>query len=248
MSNDLGWFFDNLISKSAEHSLKKLNKPLTDEQANLVVSVFNNIEMGSPDKEEIEELEKLGVPRALVVFGGFFMGQPVPVNDIELRTEMLGESGLILYYREAEEEDYSNLPPSIRPQPAEEVILGYNDYLEEKIYLADFHEITSAGLFGGMYAFLMSDAGRKALQQMISNVKGEEGEEEDSNVIADPTLDSFSFLSLPEKKRTFLTYYHWVVHLHEGRQVQLVDKLDALRFEVSMRRQFLSEDEKNGKP
>jgi hypothetical protein len=109
--------------------------------------------------------------------------------------------------------------------------------------------LTTKGLFGKLHAHVCRYA---FAEMLVEKLKAEDYPEEKIEEFralvkevddftahgADPMMDEFSFLNLPQEARTLLRFINWCVNFNESRKYSFTEKEEQIRFEVDMRRQF----------
>ena len=242
--------FDGLISKHAQIQVLGLHQPLDGNQAADVVDWFRKLKEGNPKDLSVLQSACNCITPNLIMYMSVLLGTPIQLEDPEVQVEDLG-IGAVLTFQEHDDSDYSRLPEWMRPEAKEPDVVAYHDYVEERVYLLDPYQIAQKGLFGATHGWLSSLAMKSTMTEAVRDIterKGEEVPEDLENTLdfipdlpdltADPTMDDYQFMNLPEGQRTMLTYMNWMVQFNEARKYEISEKSSDIKFQIDMRRQF----------
>lgn len=235
--------FQRLVTNQAKKVIDKLSKPLNDSDAGRMVDLFIHLSEGAVDYDTINyfRMKDSEIPLSMLQFSAFLDGSLTTLKDDknEVEVKQVGSMGLIFVFREKLNESYDKLPEWMRPKKEPEgTILGYHDFKESRVYLAPGYEICNHGLFGGLYYHCISSAFVDAVRRLKKHLNHEDSEES----IDKHNMDVNTFMDLPADQRTILTYFTFGIMVNADRNYNICERIDDVRFEVHMRKQFLKEE------
>jgi hypothetical protein len=237
---DLNEAYMKLIDHSAEKEIEALDKPLDPVTSEELMALFEQIQNGkgaSPRALAYFEDKGVFIPKPLLMWIGFLWGRNLDLIDNEVEVEDI-HIGLIFKYKiPFSEERYKRLPPEMRPQPPEPDVVAFHDTIMERIYLAPLDNLAARGRFGALYAWTCNKAAMRMKEETLQEAHGIEA-------TIHPALNSKSFLSLPDKDRTLVTFFNWCIqfHINIRGKYQLCDRLDEVKFQLELSRQFSNWD------
>jgi hypothetical protein len=230
-----GSFFDMFVNKKADKDMDSLDAAdILDPSRRFALEKFFKDLVERGDEMELNEVEKLWkmdipLPTTLVIYAGFLRGVAVPMHDVELKAQKLGDGSIVLY------EDGK--------------IFGFHDAMEGTVYLPNFHEDMRT-VYNVMFGQSSSGAGRfRAIFRRIVSVLHDLAEKaEDSKITIGDNAPEQEEDKDDETKPSALREV--LFHMHQGLELDMsIDKKrEDIEFLVEMRRNFMStfESDKDG--
>lgn len=241
--------YHQVVSSYGAYLVQALDKPIDRSTSEEIIAFFQQVRSGKGVNPKalvyFEEKRQLAIPKSLLVWIAFLEGHSLDLED-EVTSENIG-IGIASYFNRkiGSMSRYADVPndlliktgleKAIMKRPPKKLVLGFFDFKDQQVYLAETNEIASEGLFGPMFSMLMQLANGK--YQELPAILQQAFQCDPSSISWNPLEEPKQFLKLPDEKRTLLMFLTLCTQLSPNvNKLKLVNCPRDVEVHIAMRK------------